>query len=298
MTYAKFGALAKRHPSLGQNLEIILCDEIHNLIRFEHFKDEGEQRCLEYARDRLEALAKHSAGNGPLLIGISATPDAAVRGLNCPLNHIPVDSDIFHYCEERRADYRNVWQLLSEWRPGVRGIVYMQKIEQLKKCEALLKDTGIPCVSIWSAKNETNPMTEEQLYARQYIIEHEAIPPQYDVLLINASSETSINIRGEVQAMVIHSQENDVRTQVRGRYRGNLPLLYTYNTDAALDVPEEFLNRPLFTKDKRALCEILNIRDSAGRCYGWTTVRGRLKEQGYSLESGRKGNLRYDIIVF
>lgn len=37
MTYAKFGVLTERYPKFGFDFEMILCDEIHNLIRFNSF---------------------------------------------------------------------------------------------------------------------------------------------------------------------------------------------------------------------------------------------------------------------
>ena len=51
-----------------------------------------------------------------------------------------------------------------------------------------------------------------------------------------------------------------------------------YNLDG------KWLNKPLTKEDKDALCEELNIFDSNGRLAKWTTVKNRLKEQGYTIE--------------
>ena len=65
-------------------------------------------------------------------------------------------------------------------------------------------------------------MTEEQLRVRDYILDKEELPPEYGAVIINKSNETAINIRGRVDYIIVHSQEDDVREQVRGRYRGDL----------------------------------------------------------------------------
>lgn len=57
----------------------------------------------------------------------------------------------------------------------------------------------------WSLANTDHPMTEEQLAARQHILEHEELPPQYDLFLFNGSCETSINIRGHIDYFIAHT---------------------------------------------------------------------------------------------
>lgn len=198
MTYAKFGALIKKHPRFGEKLEIIVCDEVHNLIRFERFETGEEQKHLETARKRLQTLVRSASPCGPLIIGMSATPDAAERRLECPITHITVDSDVHCYRETERSEYMNLEALLSGIKPGTKGIVYIHTIDRMKRYEDQLCGQGVSCVSVWSTHNQDHTMNEEQLSVRQHILDREEIPPQYDVLLINASSETSINIRGEV----------------------------------------------------------------------------------------------------
>ena len=53
---------------------------------------------------------------------------------------------------------------------------------------------GIRAIAIWSINNTEHPMNDEQKRVRDYILSHAALPDEYDMVIINASSETSINI--------------------------------------------------------------------------------------------------------
>ena len=64
--------------------------------------------------------------------------------------------------------------------------------------------------------------------------------------------------------MVIHSSKEEVRVQVRGRYRNDLEELYVYDKDS-LEVPPEFLDIPLFREDREELCKILRQTDDFKR---------------------------------
>ena len=72
--------------------------------------------------------------------------------------------------------------------------------------------------------------------------------------------------------MIIHTANEDTRIQVRGRYCGDLPALYLH--DAAIDpanveVPPSFLGKKLFSKEKEALCQALNLRAPNNELYKW-----------------------------
>ena len=139
-------------------------------------------------------------------------------------------------------------------------------------------------------------MTDAQRQAREHIISKEELPPQYDMVIINASSETGINIYGKVDYIVVHNDSEETQIQIRGRYRQDLDRLYLYDKNA-INVPEEFLDRKLFAPDKQELCEAVNIRDKKGKRYNWNTVKDRIEQAGYSVVSGREKNKRYEIIT-
>lgn len=140
------------------------------------------------------------------------------------------------------------------------------------------------------------PMSAEQIAARDYILSYEELPPQYDMVILNASSETGINIYGQVDYIVVHNTMPDTRTQVRGRYRRDLEILYLLDYQS-IQVPEEYMNRELSAEEREKLCQTLAIRNENGRIVKWTTVRNRLIAVGYSVVESRKNSKRYYVIT-
>ena len=141
-------------------------------------------------------------------------------------------------------------------------------------------------------------MSEEQLRVRQTILEDFAIPNEYNLVIINASCETSLKIKSPVDYVIVHSGDDDTQVQVRGRVNNDLNRLYLpSNTPSALTVPAEFLNRKLFPSDKDKLCDCLNLCNESGRQFRWRGVKSRLIEVGYTIIEDREHNCRYAIIT-
>lgn len=141
------------------------------------------------------------------------------------------------------------------------------------------------------------PMTQEQRNVRETILSTFTIPDEYNLLILNASSETSLKIKSPVDYVIIHSYENDTQVQVRGRVNNDLSRLYLPQTDySAIEVPEDFLNRRLFVEDKKLLCSVLNIHNPSGRLYGWTSIHQLLLHAGYQVCEGREENRRYAVV--
>lgn len=296
MTYAKFGVLAERYPKFGFDFEMILCDEIHNLIRFNSFtqKNPRDKRWHGIAKKRLEDIILKSQKTK--VIGLSATPQRAEQEFLTPIHKITVDEDVRRFETKAEYGYSNLEYLIDSMPKDKVGLVYVEHIRQMKKLAELTKAKGLRAVAIWSIHSKEHPMSEEQLSARDYIINQEILPPDYDIVIINASCETSINIRGKVDYIVIHSTEKEVQVQVRGRYRGNLDELYIYDKES-LEVPPEFLEIPLFKEDKDKLCEILRQTDDHKRLVKWTKTKEKLLKEGYTITEKRYNNRRYAIIT-
>ena len=55
--------------------------------------------------------------------------------------------------------------------------------------------------------NKDYPLSEEQLKLRDIIIKEQKFPDGFDVLLINKSMETSINIKTPVENVVVYSEK-------------------------------------------------------------------------------------------
>lgn len=295
MTYAKFGVLAERYPKFGFDFEMILCDEIHNLIRFNSFTQNNpkDKRWHAIAKKRIEEIIQKSQKTK--IIGFSATPQRAEKAFLVPVHKVSVDSDVKRFETKAEYTYSNLEYLIDSMPKEKIGLVYVAHIRQMKRLVELTTAKGLRSIAIWSINNQDYPMTEEQLNARDYIVHQEILPPDYDIVIINASCETSINIRGRIDYVVIHSTEEEVRVQVRGRYRDDLEELYVYDKES-LEVPPDFLDIPLFKEDKDILCEILNQTDEYKRLVKWTKTKEKLLAEGYSITEKRCHNRRYAII--
>lgn len=296
MTYAKFGVLAQKDPEFAfGTVDYIICDEIHNLINFMTFGGENGEDKNWYVLAKLQ-LEDIVQGSGTTVIGLSATPKRAIENMDCPIAHITVDDDVFQLETKETINYSNKLLLLDEIQPGSKGLVYIQRISDMEAFCTAATERNIKAICIWSASSKNHPMTREQLQARNHILQKQELPPQYDMVIINASSETSINIYGKVDYIIIHRSDADTQTQVRGRYRETLQTLYVLKYDGPIRVPSEYLDRDLYTEDKNKLCALLNIHNNKGRRVGWTTIKKKLKEAGYTLTERHPGSRRCTVI--
>jgi len=296
MTYAKFGAIAKKYPEFAfGTFDYIICDEIHNLPRFMRFggADGEDKNWYEYAKIQLEEIVSWS---GTTVIGLSATPSKAEEKMECKIANITVDEDVFQLETKEKITYTNKVLLLDDIQAGQKGLAYFHRVSEMQEFCAAATQRGIKAICIWSAGSRTHSMNQAQLQARNHILEKKELPPQYDLVIINASSETSISIFGKVDYIIVHCQDEDTQTQVRGRYREALQTLFVLNYDVEIKVPTDFVGRDLFTEEKAELCAILNIHDSQGRRVGWTTVSRKLKESGYTLTERRYNSRRCVVI--
>ena len=296
MTYAKFGVLAQKDPEFAfGTVDYIICDEIHNLINFMTFGGENGEDKNWYVLAKLQ-LEDIVQGSGTTVIGLSATPKRAIENMDCPIAHITVDDDVFRLETKEIINYSNKLLLLDEIQAGSKGLVYIQRISDMEAFCTAATERNIKAICIWSASSKNHPMTQEQLQARDHILQKQELPPQYDMVIINASSETSINIYGKVDYIIIHRSDEDTQTQVRGRYRETLQTLYVLEYDGPIKVPSEYLDRDLYTEDKKELCTLLNIHDNKGRRVGWTTIKKKLNEAGYTLTERHPGSRRCTVI--
>ena len=129
----------------------------------------------------------------------------------------------------------------------------------------------------------------EKMPKKNYIINNAAIPDDIDVLFINKSCETSINIKSHVDYMVIHTTELDTKLQAMGRYRGDLDLVYIYwpSENERIELPEEMQNIPLFKEELEVYIYENNIRNSKGELMKTPSFLQLLKDQGYHVTPGK-----------
>lgn len=292
-TYAQFGVWVERNPDFASHFDIIVCDEVHNLPTYAKFSP--EPNCVSQARDALCYAAEQLADT--LIVGITATPKP-LNNLKCLKYHVPVNTTLLRQYENQSVrSYASLPLLMKQIPQDQRGMLYVSHITQMKTCAEIASAAGHKPICVWSLSNAEHPMTEEQLAARDYILKHEEIPPQYDLFIFNASSETAINIRGKVDYIIIHTTDPTSLTQARGRYRDDLKVLYRYDKEnGEIIVPEEFLDIQLFNEDKQLLRAVIGLKDEKGHDYPYKKLFACLEQNGYTIEYGREENRHYLII--
>lgn len=304
MTYAGYGMLCKQAPDKNRwsSCSMIVCDELHNAVKWSKWKKDDEENLCELA---LSAITYAADIGESTVIALSATPDAIREEFEWILHEVKLTGEPRCFDNFSEINYSNLNLLLKQIPTDKRGIIYVSHIKTIKKCQALLNERGIKNVALWSTQNAKHPLTEEQWKVRKYIIQKKEMPPEYNVLLINKSCETSITIGNSentvnpIDYMIIHNREFDTVIQARGRYRNDLAELYLLDSDYddIVYLSHEWLNRRLNKADKDKLCEELDFRDKTnGRLMKWTKVKRILKENDYEIKDVRTNTERWTVI--
>jgi len=317
MTYAYFGALCRYFPDWYCDLDLLICDEIHKLFEMimwdKSKKIEEEESLYGWAWNKI--FYSFHFCEVYHVIAMTATPELLYRQFShkyedCDewyrsasfddfIHEVEIPGIARHYEQKNIHEYSNLIMLCNQIDADKKGIIYVPRISTMQKCEEALKKRGIRAVSIWSPNNQEWWMDKQQQVVRNYVISNEEIPENVDVLLINKSCETSINIKSHVDYMIIHSSQSDVQTQALGRYRNDLDDLYLYELEAddIVIIPPEMLDKPLFKEDINLFIKEQNIRDYYGRLMKQPMFLEYIIYYGYSVKSGKiKGGKRYNII--
>ena len=293
MTYAGFGSEVKQDErQFWRQFDYIVCDEIQNLVKYQTF--DGDPTYLEAAETALRQVALEGKTR---IIGMSATPQKAYEQFGELCRTIQFDrTDLIQLETFERIPYRGPAEELLPQLKGKCGILYIEHISDMRRILVAANLLGIPANGFWSTSDNTqlkDPFTPEQWKLHDTVLQHETIPTNIDLLVINASSETSIKIKGEnrkVDFMIVHHSNTNIQTQVRGRYHGDLPQLFYHNpSDANLEIaksiPLQYLNKPLYKPDTEELCRNLNIKkpNDPNYVYKWTTIKKLLQQNGYEV---------------
>lgn len=291
-TYAKFGVWCSRYPHFADHFEVIICDEAHNLVQFSAFGEEGNFTAI--ARDNIcDAVRRGKT----LFVGITATPDFLSK-LYCPQYYVPIDTTVLrHYIEEKTVRYASINQLLCNISPSQRGALYVARVTQMIEYEKIARDCGHNPICLWSLSYEKQPMSKEQIRVLNYLLTYEEVPPEYNLLIINASCETAINIRSTMDYFIVHNSNQTHITQARGRYRGDLQTLYLLDKDnGIIMIPDEFIERKLFKEGKAELNKEIYIKNDKGRFIPWKKLCHLITDSGYTITEGKTDDRPYVVI--
>lgn len=236
------------------------------------------------------------------IVAMSATPEKIRKRFGELCYDVRFDrSDLRQLCTSSTIPYSGKVEELLEANKGKTGILYVTEIDRMKHYIEYANSIGYHAEGFWSISPETQKkksMTTEQFKLRENVLKYEAIPEEYDLLVINRASETCIKIKEDhrkVDFMIVHDKNEEIRTQVRGRYHGDLDTFYYHSLeDENLNkiekkkVDARFLNRPLYKEDLEELRWELNLLRPDGKMYGIPTLAKYLRKCGYSVSDSKK----------
>lgn len=312
MTYHQLGYQIQEHPDFMKNIEVVVCDEMHNLIKFLNIERAQNRKSIENGwgsmgnpcEVALNELHRISAAkeNAPLVVVITATVNAVSKEFHA--SNVP--SEYFDYTQKAYCDhskkiiyYDKLSQVLEQLETD-RAIIYIPTINEMKKAAQLADDGWRNICCLWGLHNTDHTMTDEQLKVRDTILTTRRIPNDIDLLFVNAAYETSINIDNEdFCTVIVHSSNPDVQTQVRGRLRHDIDTLYLHDSNhehVSHYFPGEYLDRFLTARETREVAEKMNLRNSNGQQLKWPSVRDKLASDGYIIDKLKKRGIRGYVI--
>ena len=166
LTYAKFGAIYTRHPDFYEKFSYIICDELHSLLKFQHFSAQPNYHSI--ARMALELAVKQETG---IVVALTATPDTIKKEFNAPSEEIPIDQkELIQYEVRETIGYTDLNAILSRVDTSAVGLCYLSRITYMLSFERQAKEAGFSPVCIWSINNPDYRMSEEQLAVRKSIL--------------------------------------------------------------------------------------------------------------------------------
>ena len=292
MTYAGFGSEVRRGgPNFHwlSGFSYIVCDEMQNLVNYQKFDNRSAN--LEAAEQALRRIASES---NTKIIALSATTATIREHFSGFCRDVPFDRTNLRRLETfKEIPYsRDLTSILKEVGREERkkGILYVTTIGEMEEYMRVANKIGIRAKGFWSI-NARQKMSEDQLALRATILEKELIPADVDLLVINAASQTCIKIQSKLDYIIVHDKRDEVKTQVRGRYNGDLARFYYHDVAAAniskihnLSLSDEFIGKRLYFEDWTKLCHSLALRKPHGGFYSMPTVAKMLIEDGYSVE--------------
>lgn len=305
MTYAAFGTMMNgkkndgtyRDSECWNNHSIICADELSQGINQSNFKNNDPINVTRIALEELRTRIKNKTNT---VITISATPRKLADKYFFDVHPIAMYLNPDSYKEKTVKNYYNLNNLLNSIDPHKRGLIYAPHVTQMEDAIKTLEARGIHAECIFSKKSEGHTLTDRQHTIINTLIEEEKIPDDIQVLLINAAYETGLNIRPEkshLDYIVVHSSDPNVQIQARGRYRGDLDVLYCRSKTLTYEIPDEiivpYLDRWLDREERDELICKLDFKDERGHKMSWKKFCKVLDDNGYNDHNKKSGSKRY-----
>ena len=301
MTYSGFGSEVRKNNGHfnWSDFDYIICDEMQNLVEYQHFR--GDPTNLKVAEAAIRQIVAEGKAR---IIALSATPQVIKEHFTTMWYCVPFDhSDIITMETFSVIPYKDKVETILSRHCGQTGILYTTQIEDMKRYLKAASHLNIRANGFWSINNDDERMATEQLMLRAQVLQEETIPKDIDLLIINAASETCIKIKSEkrpIDYMIVHDKNEEVKTQVRGRYHGDLPLFYYHDIEDAnnyvcRNLPPEFIGKRLYAAEQEELCahlHLINPKDNTNNYYKMRKTKEYLAVNGFVVSESKKDKAR------
>lgn len=295
MTYAQFGYYAKRNLDSFKKIKLIVMDEAHQIVDYRMKFDNEDSDMYEVAIEKIKSLSRQAK-----VVMLSATPELITynKGLKVPTTYdFSNEPEIKRLRENIVIPYRTnreIKKVIKDFkkvttRTGVKMLVYTDRIATVNDIVKTCFNEGVRAVGLWSLNNKENVMSTHQLEVLESVVKDGMIPDNIDILIINASLQTGINIKNnDIDWVLVNSTNKTTQIQARSRVRKDIDRLYLKSEDSEIsndiELDEKWLNRPLTSNDKKELSNEIQLYDERGRLIKWKGLSLRLIEQGYKIE--------------
>lgn len=277
-----------------QQYDLIVCDEIHSLVKFSSYGQE-----LKYIVRLL--FSDEIKYNGNILM-MTATPQY-IENLQERLPDINtyrkinlMDEPDIHRLNTFEFDtikhYSQIEYVLRKIRDnkefdyGTKVLIYTSQVNTMLKIQEIMFDLGLDSTVIHSM-NHDRQMNKETLERRKRILEEGIF--EGDVLIINSSMETGINLKAcnNFKYVIVNSTNIVEITQSRGRVRDDIKCLYTrIDEERPFSFLDEYIGVELVKEDFMNLFK--DLKDDHNNSWGIRKIKSELDKNGYTLKQNRK----------
>ena len=291
-----------------QNFDLIVCDEIHNLVKYSSYSQELKfVVCLLFDDD--------SGYNGDILM-MTATPQyidhlrERLPGINSYHVINLMDDPEIHRLTTFEFDtikhYSQIEHVLrmirdnKEFEYGTKVLIYTSQVKTMLKIQEIMFNLELDSTVIHSM-NHDREMSKETLERRKKILEEGIF--EGDVLIINSSMETGINLKAcnNFKYVIVNSSNIVEITQSRGRVRDDIKCLYTrIDDDRPFSFIDDYVGVELIKEDFMALFK--DLKDKDNNSWGIRKIKSELNKNGYEVTQvrrsvKRKQNMYYTITL-
>lgn len=277
-----------------KSFDLIVCDEIHNLVKYSAYSGGLQYAIRLLFNDEIKY-------NGKILM-MTATPQY-IENLQqrypqintyYPINLM--DNPEIHRLTTFEFDtirhYSQIEHVLrmirdnKEFEYGTKVLIYTSQVKTMLKIQEIMFNLELDSTVIHSM-NHDREMSKETLERRKKILEEGIF--EGDVLIINSSMETGINLKAcnNFKYVIVNSSNIVEITQSRGRVRDDIKCLYTrIDDDRPFSFIDDYINVELVKEDFMSLFK--DLKDSHNNPWGIRKIKSELDKNGYDIDQCRR----------